>query len=198
MRSEKGFYLIRLVVAGYLAYLGIKLISDMVKGAESENPVLFIFFGIGFIVIAVFLGIWTVKGLMRVSQQEREAEEAEAAKEAEEAKAAAGGVAMIEAAEGTEAAGTAVSEEAAAASAAETAADNGPVSIADRIRMFSAQPEEETEETEEAVETAEAVEEITEAAAEVKETVEAAEEAKETVEAAAEEATEKVPEETKE
>ncbi len=102
MRSEKGFYLIRLVVAGYLAYLGIKLISDMVKGAESENPVLFIFFGIGFIVIAVFLGIWTVKGLMRVSQQEREAreaEEAEAAKEAEEAKAAAGGVAMIEAAE---------------------------------------------------------------------------------------------------
>ena len=73
--------------------------------------------------------------------------------------------------------------------------DDGPVSIADRIRMLSAQPEEEADE---AAETAEAVEEITEAAAEVKETVEAAEEAKETVEAAAEEATEKVPEETKE
>ena len=141
MGGQRGYYLIRIIVAGYLIYLGIKLIRDMLSGAEAENPVLFILVGIAFIAVSVFLIVWSIKGMMKAQQEEREAAEAEAEEE-ERQKAAA---AIEGGAEGDANADT----EAGAEETAAQQAQDGPLSIADRIRMLSGEPEEgETEESE--------------------------------------------------
>ena len=61
MNGNFSRYIVRFIVAAYLIYLGVKLISDVLKGTEpADNPALFIAFGAAFIVIAVVLGIFTI------------------------------------------------------------------------------------------------------------------------------------------
>ncbi len=61
MNGNFNRYIVRFIVAAYLIYLGVKLISDVLKGTDPvDNPALFIAFGAAFIVIAAVLSIFTI------------------------------------------------------------------------------------------------------------------------------------------
>lgn len=139
MRGQKGSYFIRIIVGAYLIYLGYKLIKDMAtKPEEAENPVLFTLAGVGFIVIAAVLIILSVRGISRVQKEEALAAEEEARAEAEEKQKA-----LEEARKAAEEAadGEGAAEDGAAAPAP-VEEPAGPMSIADRIRLLSDEPEE--------------------------------------------------------
>ena len=56
---------IRIAAAAYLIYLGVKVISDAVKGATGEHEILFVIFGVVFIAVGAWIGIWSVKSLLK-------------------------------------------------------------------------------------------------------------------------------------
>ncbi len=147
MRGEKGSYFIRIIVAAYLIYLGVKLIRDMLSGKEAENPTLFIIIGIAFIAISIFLIVYSVKGIARVQKEEAEAAEEEARAQAEEKQKA---LEEAAASDGTVPEGG--EADAPAESGSDAAAPEeipaGPMSISDRIRLLSEEPEESPEEDE--------------------------------------------------
>ena len=56
---------IRIAAAAYLVYLGVKVISDAVKGATGKNQILFVIFGVVFLAVGAWIGIWSVKSLLK-------------------------------------------------------------------------------------------------------------------------------------
>lgn len=72
----------RIIVGGYLVYLGMNLISAVVK-EKPENMVLMIIFGAAFIVFGGGYALFSLKRMFDESKREREAaaEEEEAAEE---------------------------------------------------------------------------------------------------------------------
>ncbi len=58
---------IRIAAAAYLIYLGVKIISDVWKGTNEEHQILFVIFGIVFIAVGAWIGLWSVKSLMKES-----------------------------------------------------------------------------------------------------------------------------------
>lgn len=138
MRRErnkgKTAYLVRIIVAVYLIYLGINLIKDVTTGtSKPDNPMLFIVFGVIFIAASVFLIIFSIYGLATVVKKQEEEEALEEEKAAEEA--------VKEEAEKI------VEEEEAAQTKEETW--NGPMSIAERVKILTGIDREEEEYEEE-------------------------------------------------
>lgn len=56
---------IRIAAAAYLIYLGVKVISDVMKGATEGRQILFVIFGIVFIAVGIWIGLWSVKSLLK-------------------------------------------------------------------------------------------------------------------------------------
>lgn len=87
MNGNFSRYIVRFIVAAYLIYLGVKLISDVLNATEpADNPALFIAFGAAFIVIAVVLSVFTIikmKNEPSTSNESTEPIEDETDKEAE-------------------------------------------------------------------------------------------------------------------
>lgn len=75
----------RIIVGGYLVYLGISLVSAVVK-EKPENMVLMAIFGVVFIVFGGGYALFTLKRMFDESKREREAaaEEEAAGEEPEE------------------------------------------------------------------------------------------------------------------
>lgn len=124
MRNPKSTYTIRLIVAAYLVYLAVKLIRDATGGADDmEHPALFILFGVLFIAVAGVLCYQSFRGLAQAQKEmeEEEAEDEEELKEIEENISPEERAAL----------------EAKAQEQAEEAASDGPMSIADRMRVLS-------------------------------------------------------------
>ena len=134
MRRErnkgKTAYLVRIIVAVYLIYLGINLIKDVTTGtSKPDNPMLFIVFGVIFVAVSVFLIIFSIYGLATVVKKQEEEEALEEEKAAEEA----------------------AKEEPQEISEAEEATQtreetwNGPMSIAERVKILTGIDREEEE-----------------------------------------------------
>ena len=60
---------IRIAAAAYLIYLGVKVISDVIKGATEGRQILFVIFGIVFIAVGIWIGLWSVKSLLKEAEK---------------------------------------------------------------------------------------------------------------------------------
>ena len=60
---------IRIAAAAYLIYLGVKVISDVMKGATEGRQILFVIFGIVFIAVGIWIGLWSVKSLLKEAEK---------------------------------------------------------------------------------------------------------------------------------
>ena len=71
MGGKYSRYIVRFIVAAYLIYLGVQLISGVIKGTDNpDNPWLFVLFGVLFIVIAAVL---IVTSLIKMKNEPDEA-----------------------------------------------------------------------------------------------------------------------------
>lgn len=67
--SQKSWYVLRIVVSLYLAYLGIKLILDVMKG-RPENMVFMLVMAVVFIGVGVLYGIFSIKKVWALKEEE--------------------------------------------------------------------------------------------------------------------------------
>lgn len=81
--NGKGMYALRIVIGGYLVYLGLSLLIQMMN-EKPENMALMSAMAVIFIIVGAVYAVLTLRKVLQVRKEEKEAEEKEIENDHEE------------------------------------------------------------------------------------------------------------------